>query len=152
MVGNCLVSNKEWATGKWHTIKWQMLYLLDYFLGFLHVAFTLFNLLGWIWPKTQKLHLITISLTAASWFILGIWYGWGYCFLTDWEWAIKEKLGERNLPSSFIKYFADKISGNDVDPSLINTATLICFLTAVILTIYFNFFRRTASRKKKLPV
>lgn len=122
-----------------------MLVALDYFLSFLHIAFTLFNLVGWIWPKTRKLHLITICATAASWFIAGIWYGWGYCFLTDWQWQVKERLGERNLPSSFIKYFADKVSGADIDASLISMVTLICFLAAVILTIYVNFFRRFAT-------
>jgi Protein of Unknown function (DUF2784) len=119
-----------------------MLRALDLFLSFLHIAFTLFNLVGWIWPRTRKAHLITIGATAASWFILGIWYGWGYCFLTDWQWKVKEKLGETNLPSSFIKYFADKLTGGDINPSLINTTTLVCFLAAVVLTIYVNFFTR----------
>ena len=124
-----------------------MLFLLDLLLSFLHIAFTLFNLLGWIWPRTRKLHLITIGATAASWFILGIWYGWGYCFLTDWQWSVKERLGEGNLPSSFIKYFADKLTGRDIDPSIINTITLICFLAAVILTVYVNFFMKKKPRK-----
>jgi hypothetical protein len=119
-----------------------MLHLLDYFLSFLHIGFTLFNLIGWIWTKTRKAHLITIGATAASWFILGIWFGWGYCFLTDWQWSVKEKLGETNLPSSFIKYFADKVSGGNIDPSLVNTITLICFLGAVVLTIYVNFIKK----------
>ena len=119
-----------------------MLHLLDLFFSFLHIAFTLFNLVGWIWPKTRKLHLITIGATAASWFILGIWYGWGYCFLTDWQWGVKEKLGERNLPSSFIKYFADKLTGKDIDPTLVTNVTLICFVGAVIATVYVNWPRR----------
>ena len=118
-----------------------MLHALDYLFSFLHIAFTLFNLVGWIWKRPRRIHLITILLTTASWFILGIWYGWGYCFLTDWQWTIKEKLGERNLPSSFIKYFADKISGGNISPGFINYATLICFLVAAIMTIYLNFFR-----------
>jgi len=122
-----------------------MLRILDLFLSFLHIAFTLFNLVGWIWPSTRKLHLVTICATAASWFILGIWKGWGYCFLTDWQWTAKEKLGETNLPSSFIKYFADKLSGSDVNASLINTVTLICFIAAVALTIYVNFFLKKRS-------
>jgi hypothetical protein len=119
-----------------------MLAGLDIFLTILHIAFTLFNLLGWIWKRTRKLHLVTISVTAASWFILGIWYGWGYCFLTDWQWSIKEKLGERNLPSSFITYFANKLTGQSVSTSLITAITLVCFILATTLTIYVNFFRR----------
>jgi len=126
-----------------------MLIVIDFFLSFLHIAFTLFNLLGWIWPRTRKLHLITMGATAASWFILGIWYGWGYCFLTDWQWTVKEKLGETNLPSSFIKYFADKLTGSDIDPSLVNTTTLVCFIAAVGLTIYVNFFKRAKRTRIK---
>jgi hypothetical protein len=125
-----------------------MLRILDYLFSFLHIAFTLFNLFGWIWPKTRRIHLITLGLTTASWFILGIWYGWGYCFLTDWQWRVKEKLGEYNLPSSFIKYFADKISGGNINPSFINSVTLVCFLAAAILSIYFNLRdHRMRSRK-----
>ena len=123
-----------------------MLELLDYLFSFLHIAFTLFNLVVWIWPKTRKAHLITIGATAASLFILCIWYGWGYCFLTDWQWSVKERLGETNLPSSFIKYFADKVSGSDINPSLINSVTLICFILAVVLTIYVNFFLKKSGR------
>jgi hypothetical protein len=119
-----------------------MLVALDIFLTILHIGFTLFNLLGWIWQRTRKLHLLTISLTAASWFILGIWYGWGYCILTDWQWTIKEKLGEKELPSSFITYFANKITGRSVDASFITGATLVCFALATTLTVYVNFFKR----------
>src|SRR2546421_4130657 len=119
-----------------------MLRLLDIFFSFLHLSLTAFNLLGWIWPGTRKAHLVTVGVTAASWFILGIWYGWGYCLLTDWQWRIKEKLGETNLPSSFIKYFADKVSGQNTDPSLVNAVTLTCFLLSILISLYVNFFMK----------
>ena len=54
---------------------------LNIFFFVFHTVFTLFNMGGWAFPKTRKLHLITLSLTAFSWFILGIWYGWGFCFV-----------------------------------------------------------------------
>jgi hypothetical protein len=117
-----------------------MLRLLDILLTILHLAIVGFNLLGWIWPKTRKLHFVVVCLTAACWFILGIWYGIGYCPVTDWEWHVKEKLGEQNLPGSFIKYYADKITGSDVDDSLIDYATTICFLGAAIVSVWLNFF------------
>jgi hypothetical protein len=97
-----------------------------------------FNLTGWIFLATRKLHLITLGATAASWFILGIWYGMGYCPITDWQWNIKEQLGEKNLPASFIKYFADKLTGKDFSPDLVNHLTLIFFLLAVGCTLYVN--------------
>ena len=81
-------------------------------------------------------------LTAASWFILGIWFGMGYCPLTDWQWNVKDKLGEQNLPSNFIEYFAEKISGTDFSAGFVNTSIGVCFGAAVLLSLYVNFFRR----------
>src|SRR5688572_7748220 len=104
-----------------------MLQFLDLVLTVVHMVLIFFNLLGWIFPATRKLHLITLGATAASWFILGIWYGIGYCPITDWQWDIKERLGERNLPASFIKYFADKLTGKNFSPELVNQLTLLFF-------------------------
>jgi hypothetical protein len=119
-----------------------MLYLLDFFLTVLHLLIIGFNLFGWIFPATRKLHFISILITAASWFILGIWFGTGYCPITDWQWHIKEQLGERNLPDSFITYFANKISGQNFDEALVNRLTAIFFAAAALLSIYVNFFKR----------
>lgn len=124
-----------------------MLYVVDIFLTFVHLAFIGFNLFGWIWARTRKAHFITIILTAGSWFILGIWFGMGYCPITDWQWEAKEKLGETNLPDSFIKYFADKITGKDISRSLVDTMTLSLFLAAAMLSVYFNFFRKSRRLK-----
>lgn len=124
-----------------------MLVFLNILYTILHIVITLFNMVGWIFPKTRKLHLITIALTFGSWFILGFWYGFGYCFLTDWHWDVKKKLGETNLPSSFIKYFADKISGKDISAQLVNNVTLIVFIITIILTVYYNFFHQKRRRK-----
>jgi len=116
-----------------------MLKLLDIFLSFLHFIIIGFNLFGWIWRSTRKAHLICIVATAASWFILGIWFGMGYCPVTDWEWQVKAKLGEHDLPASFVKYYADKISGRNISSSLIDTVTAISFGAAAILSLYVNF-------------
>lgn len=101
-----------------------------------------FNLTGWIWSRTRKLHLITLIATVTSWFILGIWYGFGYCVLTDWHWSIKEKLGETNLPNSFVKYIADKITGNVVNSALIDAVTVGGLIFAIIAAVYVNFIRK----------
>ena len=116
-----------------------MLHFLDIFLTIVHLAIIGFNLLGWIWPATRKAHLGCVALTAGSWFILGIWYGMGYCPITDWQWQVKTKLGETNLPASFIKYYADKISGNNISSHFIDTITLGLFVLAIILSLFVNF-------------
>lgn len=117
------------------------LQLLDLFFTLVHLAIIFFNLLGWIWPRTRKAHLVCVIATAASWFILGMWFGLGYCPITDWQWQIKEKLGEENLPSSFIKYFADKISGTNLDAALIDKLTAGIFALVFVLSVYLNLTR-----------
>ncbi|HYF29808.1 MAG TPA: DUF2784 domain-containing protein [Chitinophagaceae bacterium] len=119
-----------------------MLQFLDILLTLAHLALIGFNLLGWIWTATRKAHLITVAATAASWFLLGIWFGMGYCPITDWQWEVKERLGEQNLPNSFIKYWADKLTGRNFDPGLVDRITLISFALAAVLSVYFNFFRK----------
>lgn len=118
---------------------------LDLLLTFAHLAVIGFNLFGWIWKKTRKAHMVVVALTIASWFIIGLWKGLGYCFLTDWHWGIKEKLGENNLPNSFIKYFADKITGTSINPQIVDTVTLVLFLFVIIVSVYSNFFSKKIS-------
>ena len=116
--------------------------ILDLLLTLLHFVIIGFNLFGWIWKRTRKLHFIIICATAACWFILGIWFGIGYCPITDWDWHIKEKLGEHDLPNSFIKYYADMVTGHSVNAGFIDILTAACFFTAAILSVYLNFIQK----------
>ena len=126
-----------------------MLQLLDILLTLAHLTIIGFNLFGWIWPVTRKAHFICILATGASWFLLGIWFGMGYCPITDWQWQVKTKLGESNLPSSFIKYYSDKITGKNFSSSFIDTITVVCFAVAALLSVYVNFIRRKKTRLQK---
>jgi hypothetical protein len=130
------------ATGAFLYFCTVMLSFLDILLTIAHLVLIGFNLAGWIWKPTRKAHLITLLVTAACWFVLGIWYGWGYCPLTDWQWTVKEKLGETNLPNSFIKYFVDKITGANINPSLVDGVTVGCLVAAALTSVYMNFIRR----------
>ncbi|RFZ90401.1 DUF2784 domain-containing protein [Mucilaginibacter conchicola] len=125
-----------------------MLQLLDILLTLVHIVIIGFNLLGWIWKRTRKLHLFCVAITAGCWLILGIWYGIGYCPVTDYQWRIKEQLGEQNLPGSFIKYMADKITGRDINSDLIDAATGLGFLLAVIMAVYFNFISPRLEKRR----
>jgi hypothetical protein len=81
-------------------------------------------------------------LTAASWFVLGLWFGMGYCPLTDWQWDVKERLGERNLPGNFVEYFAEKTTGHNFKSAFIDLVIGVSFSLAAAISIYLNFFRR----------
>lgn len=119
-----------------------MLSFLNVFYTVAHLVLITFILTGWIWKRTRKLHLFTLILTALSWFVLGIWYGWGYCPLTDWHWDVKEKLGEKDLPNSFIKYFADQVTGRNISSALVDGVTVACLVFAAIASVYVNFFKK----------
>jgi len=117
----------------------QQLYtILDIFFVVFHSSLTLFNLTGWIWEKTRRIHLITIGLTILSWFVLGIFYGWGYCPCTEWHWQVKYKLGETGLPYSYIKYYMDKLTGISCDPLMVDATVVVLGLLAFGLSCWFN--------------
>ena len=111
---------------------------LNIFFFVFHTLFTLFNITGWVFRRTRKLHLITMSFTAFSWFVLGIWYGWGYCFCTDWHWLVREKLGYEDQSRSYIHFLLLKLTGIYFNIRLVEIVTFIVFLLSFILTIWLN--------------
>lgn len=111
---------------------------LDTLLWWLHVLVIGFNLLGWIWNSTRRLHLVIVLLTIVSWLILGFWYGFGYCFLTDWHWEIKRELGEADLPSSFITYLLNKQLGWSIPAAIVDWVTALAFGSVFIASCYKN--------------
>ena len=116
-----------------------MYQFLDLFFITFHSLLILFNLFGWIWEKTRKWNLLTLSATAFSWIILGIWYGFGYCPCTHWHWLVRRELGYYDMPNSYIKFLVDLLTGWDVNPALVDWATGILFAAALIISVYTNF-------------
>ena len=113
--------------------------LLDIFFVLFHIFIILFNLFGWIWKRTRKYNLILLLLTGGSWLFLGLLVGTlGYCPLTDWHFDVLEKLGQTNLPLSYIKYLADRLTGLNFSSSMVDDITLYSFLTALIISFYLN--------------
>ena len=115
-----------------------MLQFLNSFFFVFHTVFTLFNIAGWGFRKTRRLNLVTLLLTAFSWFVLGIWYGWGYCFCTDWHWQVREKLGYHDQRQSYIQFLVYKLTGKLFNEELVNYTTLIVFLLSLALSILLN--------------
>lgn len=115
------------------------LHTIDWFFVVFHGSLTLFNALGWIWKKTRKLNLVTLVLTGSSWFLLGLFYGLGYCPLTDWHFQVLNRLGENNLPASYIEYLLERFLPVDFSSTLVDTATGGVFLVVLLLSILLNF-------------
>jgi hypothetical protein len=124
-------------------------HILDIFFVVFHTSIIFFNLFGWIWRKTRKFNLILLVLTGASWLFLGIIVGTlGYCPLTDWHFSVLNKLGISDLPSSYVKYLVDRLTGLDISPSLVDNITLYSFLGALGFSVFFNIRDFIIGRKK----
>jgi len=115
-----------------------ILQIIDYFFIVFHSILILFNVLGWIIPRWRFANLITLSLTAFSWFILGIWYGIGYCPFTDWHWKVRQHLRFNDESNSYIHFLILKITGLNLSEKWVDTTTVIVFFSALFLSIYFN--------------
>ena len=122
--------------------------LLDLLFLWLHIIIIAFNIFGWIWSKTRKWHFWLMIVTIFSWLVLGLKYGLGYCFLTDWHWDVKRRLGETGMPASFIKYFLDQYTSINLSTETVDWITAAVFGSVVIITLYINFVYPRLLRKK----
>ena len=112
--------------------------LLDKFFIFFHTLLSLFILFGWIWKKTRQINLLLLFLTLFSWLILGIWFGIGYCPLTEWHWRIRYRLGLFDMPDSYIKFLLDTLTGMDWNKTVVDVGTGMAFGVAFIMSVVLN--------------
>jgi hypothetical protein len=119
---------------------------LNFFFFLFHTSLILFNCLGWIFPKFRKWNLITLTLTALSWFVLGIWLGWGYCVCTDWHWSVRRELGYQDMSNSYLHFLILKFTGINFSEKLVDIITVIVFFSSFITSIWLNM--RDYKRKK----
>jgi hypothetical protein len=115
-----------------------MYVFLDKFFFAFHTAIIVFSLFGWMWKKTRRANLIVLLLITCSWFILGIWYGIGYCPCTDWHWQVRMKLGDDNMPNSYIKFLSDSLTGFDWNAKLVDILTLTFYFLALAASLFTN--------------
>jgi hypothetical protein len=111
---------------------------LDKFFFIFHALLILFSLFGWIWKKTRRANLIVLALIAGSWFVLGLWYGIGYCPCTDWHWQVRTKLGHYDMPDSYVKFLIGTITGLDLSAQLVDILTLTFYVLALGASLFTN--------------
>ena len=126
-----------------------LLKVIDLFFFGFHTVLILFNVFGWLVPRWRLANFISLSLTAFSWFFLGIWYGWGYCFCTDWHWQIREMLGYQNNSTSYIQFLILKLTKIDIPMDLVDTFTAILFFSAFAISSYLNIKKWKAANKRR---
>jgi hypothetical protein len=128
--------------------------ILDIFFVVFHTSVILFNVSGWIWKRTRILNLILLSVTGATWLFIGLLVGTlGYCPLTDWHFSVLEKLGKTGLPSSYIEYLGERLSGLDLRASVVDKITLCVFIGALTISLTINLcdFLRKRSAGRDYP-
>jgi hypothetical protein len=102
-----------------------------------HSSWMLFNCVGWMWRRTRPWQLVTVSLTALSWFGLGVSYGWGYCPCTDWHWQVRARLGHHD-PPSYIQLLIREVLGIEVATNPANALAVVTLAVAGALGIVLN--------------
>ncbi len=111
------------------------LHVLDIFFVVFHSALIVFILFGWIFPKTRMAHLVVALLTGGSWFILGLFYGMGFCPLTEWHWQVLREMGKTGLPVSYVQYILDRLTGISISPAFADQITFLGWLIPTILSV-----------------
>lgn len=116
-----------------------MLYLiLNGLFHFFHIAIIIFLMTGWIFPQLRLAHLVLILLTLGSWFILGRWFGKGYCPISDWHWKIKGCLGTGRPSGTYIHLLLQRITGRELVSSSVDKVVIIWTLALAGISIAAN--------------
>ncbi len=97
-----------------------------------------FIIFGWMWKKTRVANLVVVLLTTFSWFILGIWYGFGFCPSTEWHWQVRMKLGYFDMPNSYTKFLVDSLTGLDVSQKLVDVFAVLFLVMALLASVLTN--------------
>lgn len=112
-----------------------LLEILDVLFHFFHIGLILWNVFGWIYKKWVWIHFLTLNLVLFSWIVLGFFYGFGYCFLTDFHWRIKYQKGEYYLPNSYINYILQK-SGFFFESFSVDISVLLITVILYVISLY----------------
>ena len=117
-----------------------MLALLDAAFFVFHTVLIAFNMVGWAWRRTRLAHRVVLGLTAFSWFVMGAFYGWGYCLCTDWHFRVRRSRGVPVAESSFVQLLIGEALGVHLgrqasDALAVGVFAAIVIATATVWTI-----------------
>lgn len=103
-----------------------------------HTALILFNVLGWLWPRTRRLNLGTLLLTLASWILMGLFFGRGYCVCTDLHWRVRAAMGIHDHADSYLVLLVRLLTGWDPPVALVNAVAGAIFLFCLAASVVLN--------------
>ncbi|MBS1715748.1 MAG: DUF2784 family protein [Armatimonadetes bacterium] len=115
-----------------------LLVVANVLLFAVHAGLVVFNVLGWIPRKLRRWNLATLLLTLASWTLMGIWYGRGYCVLTDWHWKVRAALGIHETADNYLVLLVRTLTGWDPPASLVSSVAFWAFLFSLTASTVLN--------------
>ena len=115
-----------------------MLIFLNIGFFMFHTALIVFNVAGWAWHTTRRLNLLTLVLTAISWFAMGLWYGIGYCICTDWHMQVRRALGLYDPETSYVQLLFRCVLGLHLPAASVNLLCGAVFGFSVLMSVYLN--------------
>jgi hypothetical protein len=103
-----------------------------------HTLLIGFNVAGWAWRATRRWNLLTLALTAVSWFAMGLWHGVGYCVCTDWHMQVRRAMGIRDPESSYVQLLFRCILGLHVPTWAVDTLCGVAFAASLVISLSLN--------------
>ena len=97
-----------------------------------------FILIGWTFPAARLAHLVLTLLTLASWFILGIWLGPGYCPVTSWHWKVKESLGTGRPDKTYVQLVGETVLRRRLDGPTVDRLAVLTTIGVAIASLILN--------------
>jgi hypothetical protein len=118
-----------------------------------HTLLIVFNLSGWAFHRTRKLHLLCLIATLFSWIVMGAWYGFGYCLCTDWHFQIRRAMGLQDNVSSYLQLISRLFFEVELTRWTSDVLAVIGLLFALVATIvtWSLDLRRTPKGRPLLP-
>ena len=116
----------------------MLLRALDLFFVAFHTVLIVFSLLGWIVPRLRRANLVVLLLIAGSWLGLGMFYGLGFCPLTEWHWRVLRALGQHDLPRSYTQYLLQRLLGISVTSTAVDWLTALSAAVALVISLALN--------------
>lgn len=115
----------------------------------LHTGLIAFHLFALLVPRLRVIHFWSLTTTLLSWLGLGLFYGLGYCPLTDWHWQHLIKMGTdpSSLPRSYVTFII--FYGREWPADELIVDILVGLVTAMLWLLSLRFFIRRFNETRR---
>ena len=113
--------------------------LTDNIFNILHILAILINCFGWAFSKTLKLNLSFLLLTISSWSILGLFFGIGFCFLTEVHSLALGLIGSPSINFSYLDYLLLVKLKIPISSNTISILSILAVFISLGISIKKNF-------------